>query len=284
MRVLIINIDSKKMPNLALEKIKLYHISNGDDVYFDLPILANAVDKIYVSCVFTENRQSALDWQVYNAEIGGSGVDIEKKLPDYIESITPRINFGFVTRGCNRNCAFCIVTKKEGNVHKVADIDDIWDGKSKNITLLDNNILFDKQTFFETVKFAITKNISIDFNQGLDFRLLDDDVCTILKKMRHKEYRFAFDDPQYLPGVEVAIKLLNKHSLNRSIWYVLVGFNSTFEEDLSRLEYLKKMDQRPFVMRYESVKHDPKYILLARWVNQRQMFMKKTFEQFSKMR
>ena len=243
----------------------------------------NSVDKIYVSCIFDKNRKQAEEWECHNAIIGGSGYDLDTTLPTEIDTIIPRINFGFVTRGCNRNCEFCIVHRKEGNVHKVADIDDIWDGKSANITLLDNNILFDKQIFTDTVEFAIKNNITIDFNQGLDFRLLDDDVCKLLKSMKHTYYRFAFDDIKYLSQVEKAIDLLHKHNIKHSVWYVIVGFNSNINDDLTRLEYLKQRDERPYVMRYQSVSNNKQYTMLARWVNQRHLFMKKSFQEFVKM-
>ncbi|MDI6788875.1 MAG: hypothetical protein QME51_10930 [Planctomycetota bacterium] len=59
MRVLLVNIDSK-IPNLALAKIEKYHKDRGDEIMYDMPLLKNKADKIYVSCVFTTNRHIGL--------------------------------------------------------------------------------------------------------------------------------------------------------------------------------------------------------------------------------
>ena len=108
MKILIINIDSKKIPNLALKKIEKYHLDKGDEVMWDMPLFAHLSDKIYVSCVFEKNKKQCETWGT-RAEIGGSGYDINSKLPEEIENIKPRINLGFTSRGCIRNCKFCIV-------------------------------------------------------------------------------------------------------------------------------------------------------------------------------
>ena len=51
-KILLINIDSKKIPNLALKKIEKYHLDRGDEVMWDMPLFAHLSDKIYVSCIF----------------------------------------------------------------------------------------------------------------------------------------------------------------------------------------------------------------------------------------
>ena len=137
MKILIVDIDSK-IPNLALAKICKYHQDKGDKIYYDMPLIQT--DKIYVSCVFTKNRHKAEQWEG-KAEIGGSGYNLTTTLPPEIENIKPHINLGFTTRGCIRNCEFCIVPKKEGKIRIVGELLDLWDGKAKDIAVLDNNIL-----------------------------------------------------------------------------------------------------------------------------------------------
>ena len=55
MKVLIIDIDSR-IPNLALKKIEKYYLDKGDEVIWNLPLAKDIVDKIYVRCVFTKNK------------------------------------------------------------------------------------------------------------------------------------------------------------------------------------------------------------------------------------
>jgi len=279
MIVSLINIDSV-IPNLALEKIKKYHLDRGDEVYNDFPSIQ--ADLTYVSCVFTKNKDRVKEYEngANNRLIGGSGYSCDIVLPREIEQIKPRINMGFTTRGCIRKCSFCIVPIKEGNIRIEGDLYDLWDGHSKDIVILDNNILAIPKHFSLICQQARKEKIRLDFNQGLDHRLLTEEIVRELKSIRHIEYRFAFDDIKYLPTVEKAIKLCQNNGINRCSWYVLVGYNSTFEDDLFRVNFLKQHNQNAFIQRYESIYKNKKYIALARWVNQHHIFQKMSWEQF----
>lgn len=275
MKIMLIDIDSK-IPNLALKKIEKHHKDRGDKIIWNLPLWRNQVDKIYVSCVFSKNKSQCKEWEG-RAEIGGSGYSLTKTLPQEIEDLKPRINLGFTTRGCIRKCPFCIVPKKEGKIKVVGDLLDLWDNKAKDLIVLDNNILALPKHFELVCRQAQKNKIRIDFNQGLDHRLLTQEIIDLMKSIRHIEYRFAFDHPSFKPTVDKAITLLQKNKINRCNWYVLVGFNTIFQEDLDRLNYLKERKQNAYVQRY---KWDRQYIPLARWVNQHHIFHSMTYEQF----
>jgi len=280
MEILIIDIDSK-IPNLALHKIAKYHTVQGDTVTWNFPLMKHLADKIYVSCVFTENRHLCEEWEGF-AEIGGSGYDLKKTLPSEIDEVKPRINLGFTTRGCIRKCEFCIVPEKEGKIRAEGDIYDIWDGKSKNIVLLDNNILAMEKHFFKIAEQIIDNKLTVDFNQGLDHRLLNDDFCAVMKRMKRKygHYRFAFDSTTSYESVEKAIDLLHKYKMKWNTWYVLVGYDTTLQEDIDRLKFLKERDERVYVQSY--IKNSETRAV-ARWGNQRHLFAAKTFQQFLDM-
>jgi len=280
MKILLINIDSKRMPNLALKKIEKYYLGMGDEVIWDIPLYAHLVDKIYVSCVFERNKNKCMEWE-NRALVGGSGYDFKITLPENIEKIKPRINLGFTTRGCIRNCEFCIVPEKEGRIRIVGDLLDLWGGKSKDIVLLDNNILALPKHFKLICKQARKNKIRLDFNQGLDCRLLNQDIVDELKSIRHKELHFAFDDLSYFDDVEKAITLLQKNGINRCNWLMLTGFNTTIEEDIFRAKYLRSRNQVAYVMRYNNSKRKD-LIPLSRWVNNRAWFRSITWEEFLK--
>lgn len=279
MRVLIIDIDSK-IPNLALKKAERYHLDRGDEVEWDMPLMANQADLIYVSCVFKKNRHKAEEYEVYeHALIGGSGYDLKVTLPPEIEAVRPRINMGFTTRGCIRQCGFCVVPEKEGDIRIIGDLFDLWDGEAKQITLLDNNILAVPEHFFSVCAQARERGIRLDFNGGLDHRLLTPEIVSVLAETSHVVYKFAYDRTACRAGVNRAIALLEAVGIRRSTWYVLVGYDTTLRQDLQRLNHLRFMDQRAFVQRYAM---RPEYIPLARWANQRHMFRGMTFGQFLK--
>lgn len=276
MKILLINIDSTKL-NLALKKIEKYHKDRGDEVTWDFPLMARHADKVYVSAIYTWNKNKCAEWEG-RAEIGGSGYDLKKTLPPEIERIRPKINWGFTTRGCVRHCPFCIVSEKEGKIRAVGDIYDIWDGKSEKIVLLDNNILALPDHFFKICGQLKREKLKADFNQGLDCRLFTKKAARALKELRIKHYRFAFDRMRDRPSVEKAVGLLKEYKMDAT-WYVLVGFDTSIEEDLERLDYLRASGQGAFVQRYNYVK-EPIYIRMAQWANQHGVFKKMTFEQF----
>lgn len=278
MKILLIDLDSK-ITNLALKKIEKFYLDKGHEVIWNNELMRNSVDKVYVSCVFDWNKKLCYEWEGI-ADIGGSGYSLEKCLPKEIDEIKPKLNFGFTTRGCIRNCPFCIVPKKEGNIKIVGDLMDLWDGKSKNVVLFDNNILALPEHFRNICASARHNKIRLDFNQGLDHRLLTQDIVSEMKSISHVEYRFAFDHPSYETTVSKAIDLLKLNKINRCSWYVLVGFNTTFEEDLFRLNYLRDRNQNAYVQRYKTVKENKKYTALARWANQHHIFQAMSWSDF----
>jgi hypothetical protein len=275
--VSIINIDSIRIPNLALAKINKYYKDKYYDIYYDT-IIKNGIN--YISCVFEINKHLCKEFENNKrCIIGGSGYDLSVKLPEEIEQVKPRINLGFTTRGCIRECEFCVVPQKEGRIKIVGDLLDLWDGKSKDIVLLDNNILAIPSHFRLVCKQARENKIKLDFNQGLDCRLLTEDMVKQLKSIRTYDLHFAWDNINDEKYVDKAITLLQKYEIKRCNWLVLTGFNTTFEQDLYRVNYLRNRNQVAYIMRYNNSKRKD-LIPLSRWVNNRSWFRAITWEEF----
>lgn len=275
MRVLLIDIDSK-IPNLALKKIEKYYLDRGDSVIWNNELMALCSDKVYVSCVFTKNKMKCEDW-VGKAEIGGTGYDLYKKLPPEIENVKVRINWGFTSRGCIRKCAFCFVPEKEGMIHPVGDIYDIWDGKNKTLVIMDNNILALKDHFKKICSQLRKEKLKVDFNQGLDIRLLDEELLQELKTVSHFEYKFAWDNEENLEDKFRWVK----EKLGRCTIFVICGFpKDNFDEVVSKFHLLRKIGHNGYAMRHENFFSDKRYIKLARWVNQHHIFHPYTFREF----
>ena len=60
----------------------------------------------------------------------------------------------------------------------------------------------------------------------------------------------------------------------------IVGFNTTFQEDLDRVNFLRERGQQAYIQRYRYKARDFRYIALAQWVNQHHIFYGMTWEQF----
>jgi len=275
MNIGLLNLEPK-YKNLALEKLRIYHQQKGDYVedYFAL----NPYDKVYCSSIFAFTKKDIVP---QGAICGGTGFDLVTILPPEIEAIHPHLNFGFTTRGCPNKCPFCVAWRKEPIMEIVAKLKDLYNPLlGKLITLMDNNILAFLNHFFDICQESIDLKVKLDINQGIDHRKLNPEVVTALKSISHTEYRFAFDSPAYYKSVDKAIGMLQDGGINRCLWYVLVGFNTTFQEDLDRVNFLRDRGQQAYIQRFRRPKNDWRHIALAQWVNQHHIFYGMTWQQF----
>lgn len=250
-----------KYQNLAIEKLRMHHLGLGDQVTDpqipEDPMISalwiEQYDRVYVSSIFTFTKKDHVPVDDPRIIVGGTGFDALTKLPEEIERLKPKMNFGFSSRGCIRNCDFCVVPQKEGKIHAFGDLYDCWNGKSDMVTLLDNNILALDDYFEMICGQAKKENLRIDFNQGLDIRLMNKEHVKLLSQIRIKEPRFAFNHPNLSNLIGERIEWLKSSGINRSLFYVLVGFNTTIEEDLARLRQLRENGQNAYVMKYRPV-------------------------------
>lgn len=266
-----------KYTNIALEKIKLFYLTHNERIRDYNPLEHTLFDYIYCSSIFTFTNKS----YVTNDMIcGGSGFDLVTILEPRIEQMKPKINIGYTTRGCIRKCPFCIVPQKEGNIKIVGDIYDFWDKRSDKIVILDNNILA-KPEHFKTICEQIRReSLKVDFCQGLDIRLMTDELAYHTTIVRHiKQLHIAWDNVKEERKIMKGIKNLLKYKNPQYIMcYVLIGYNSTEEEDLYRTEKLKELKIDPFVMPFN--KKDKYQKRFARWVNHKAIFKSVAWEDY----
>ena len=292
MKILLVQADGK-LPNLALMKLASWHKTQGDEIGFGIP----DPERVYISVVFKQNRQNALGIQkLYpNAEVfyGGPGYDLENELPEMAEfampdyTIYPKMDFsmGFTTRGCIRNCYFCIVPEKEGPLTIWQHPREFHNPAFKKILLLDNNWLADKSWFMETSQWIRDQGLALR-EGGMDIRLLDDDMASRLSELRFYEpLHFAFDHDSDAQAVSDGIKLLKAHGINvrhNVEFYVYVNGPEQFESGLARCRQLKDWGTNPFVMYNLDAQKTPEIKRLQRWANLKWIFWKIDFSQYSR--
>lgn len=310
MRVGLIDVDGgERFPNIALMKISAWHKERGHDVSW-YSSFDGWYDKVYMSKVFSFTPDYDYEVNATEVEKGGSGYCIEIEdgkevyhaerdttLPEEVEHIYPDYSlypsltrdtaYGFLTRGCPRGCEFCVVGKKEGRCsRKVADLSEFWNGQ-KNIVLCDPNILACKE-WKPLLQQLIDSKAYVDFNQGLDIRMMTEEKAMMLSQIKVKELHFAWDRYEDKDRVLPKLLTLAKHikSLiqgHRAIVYTLVNFDTTLEQDLERIYTLRDMGYWPYVMIYDKEHCDSVYIKLSRWVNNRFVFAKtERFEDYTR--
>ena len=299
MRIGLIDVDGgKNFPNLALMKLSAWHKSKGDTVEWYMPF-SERYDTVYASKVFSFSPDFD---EAVNADRlirGGTGYcietvngretffaerdphlprEIEHIYPDY--SIYPRLTkdtaYGFLTRGCPRGCAFCIVGHKEGLCStKVADLTEFWRGQRK-VVLCDPNILACRD-WRSLLQQLIDAGVEVDFNQGLDIRMMTEEKAEMFTKIKYKEIHFAWDRyedrDKVLPRLKMFAEVTNQRpNSHNAIVYTIVNFDTTLDQDLDRIYTLRDMGYWPYVALYDKAHAKPIYKRLMRWVNNRFIF------------
>lgn len=288
MIVNLIDADNTGFPNLALMKLSAHWKAQGAEVLLNS---CRPADKVFISCVFRENMPKALKYQrAFGGEVGGSGTsDYAKVLPAEIEHTCPDYSLygiehslGFLSRGCFRSfdeCPFCIVRDKEGGkVQAWSPLAEFV--RHKSVTLMDNNF-FGLRGWKALMLEMIRMGLKVDFNQGLDIRLMTEEKADLLTWLNPPYLRFAWDNVTTESDVFHGIHLLaqqgwpiNRHRIG---FYVLIGFNSTREQDLYRLNKLHSYDINTHVQVYEKNRENNR---LSRWGNQPRIWRNCRFEDY----
>lgn len=310
MKVGLIDVDNwgklnKCFPNLPLMKLSAYHKKCGDDVSWYNPQVH--YDLVYMSKVFSFTTEPYEHINADQVIKGGSGYYIHmnaegkeefdcknhSNLDDHIEHIFPDYSlygisntaYGFMSRGCPRGCLFCHVQAKEGcKSYKVADLSEFWNGQ-KNIELFDPNT-FACPDWKDIVQQLIDSGAAVDFNQGVDIRMMTPEKIEMLMKVKTKHIHFAWDRYQDKELVVPRFKQFKEMTgWNRSkiTVYILTNFDTTIEQDIERVMFCRELDFCPYIMRYdkEHIKIGSEINKLARWVNTKRIFWQcPTFEQY----
>jgi len=292
MKIGLIDVDSHNFPNLALMKISAYHKAKGDSVEWAIPMLK--YDIVYQSKVFDFSPDENTCIQCEQLIKGGTGYDLDNKLPPEIENIYPDYSlynikntaYGFLTRGCPRNCPFCIVGKKEGlKSYQVADLKQFWN-RQREIVLLDPNLLACKNRI-ELLQQLIDSGAWVDFTQGLDIRLMTDDVIDKIKQLKIKMLHFAWDrekDSDIIIRNLIAFKKATNIDTRKAKVYVLTNYETDFDFDLYRVYKLKELGYDPYIMIYNK-RHAPRRLKrLQRLVNNKYIWHSGTVETEKDMR
>lgn len=308
MRIGLIDVDGHNFPNLALMRISAYHKAHGDEVEWWWTDFFH-YDIVYMSKIFSDVYSPDVPEPMNADKVikGGTGYcitlgedgkehfdqsknvqlapEIEKMFPDY--SIYPQYDFAvsMTSRGCPRGCSFCHVASKEGRCSKkVADVSDFWTPETgkKEIKVLDPNITACKEKR-DLMKQYRETGVWIDFTQGIDIRLVNDDDIEDLNGMKIKNLHFAWDNPK--DDLEKKFRDFSDRfkikDFRRKTVYVLTNYNSTMDENLYRIYTLRDCGYQPYCMVYNKPNAPDEIRKLQRWCNNKIIFNNcKRFEDY----
>lgn len=286
MKVGLVQVDGK-LPNLALMQICAYHEAQGHQVeWFKGELYADEYDEIYASKIFGFSKLPQLPER---AKIGGTGIDHTNNLPPEIARMPPSyslypdctFHLGFTMKGCRLKCPFCVVPKKEGKPRTNSTIDNLLLNPSggDRLMLLDNDF-FGGEHWRENLERIIELDLKVCFVQGLNIRtpFLSDEQAALLSQCNYrnstfsaKYLTFAWDIYRQEKLVFGGIDLCERNGIpaSRLQFFVLIGYNSTPEQDLDRVMKLFNRGCDPYAMPYN--KFDSYQKAFCRWVNRRMM-------------
>jgi hypothetical protein len=147
---------------------------------------------------------------------------------------------GYTTRGCPNRCRFCAVHRIEPDyvdyVPLIPQIRsaDMAHGERQNLVLLDNNILASRQTekilkeiadagFPRGARRNNRKRI-VDFNQGLDSRLITQRNARLLSHICLAPVRLAFDSDTQRKPYRDAVRVMAENGFTSFTTYLMYNF------------------------------------------------------------
>jgi hypothetical protein len=228
---------------------------------------------IFISVVFTWDlpkvRQMVLQRGLFwdKAIIGGPaislfpdyflGIDYVKtgdNMPGMLQRINPLATR--TTTGCIRKCEFCAVWKTEGRFNELSD----W----PNLPVIcDNNLFASSIKHFDKVMNRLKVWGWVDFNQGVDSRLLKKHHAERIAEIKKPLIRLALDSMDYVDNWEKSYEILRNVGLPKSSIrsYALIGFDSGPEEAWKRCQFINLKGIKPLPMWFHSLKSLKKNIV-----------------------
>lgn len=286
MKVGLVQIDGS-LPNLALMQIAGYHERRGDSVeWFGGSLFADDFGEVYASKLFSFSPTPG--WLPARAKLGGTGIDYANRLPEDIAAADPSWtiypdfdkHLGFSMKGCRFACKFCCVPQKEGRPRSNNGIDELLTNPNggNRLILLDNDF-FGGPDWKANLNRIIELRLRVCFVQGLNIRIITDEQAELLAQCNfqsadftHKYLTFAWDRYQdgrrIFDGIDRCVRA--GIETKRMQFFVLIGYDTTPEQDLERVERLRDVGALPYVMPFN--KFDRYQRRFARWVNRRAIF------------
>lgn len=294
MNIGLIDVDGHNFPNLALGKISRYHKQQGDYVEWYDPF--KHYDKVYMAKVFTFTQEYGYFINADEVEKGGTGYDIHKTLLDFIDRLQPdysiynnvenKTAYGFLTRGCPNKCFWCIVPKKEGKQHPYMDVEEIAIEGRTNLILMDNNVLASDYGLQQIEK-IIEKGYRVDFNQGLDARLVTEDIAKLLARVKWlNQIRFGCDTPKQIVWCENAMNMIDKFRKRPASYLMYTMISDDMDEAYTRLSHFRDNKRVRIVAQPFRDVDNPNQIIpqwqkdMARWAMRREIYAVCDFKDF----
>ena len=279
-------------PPLGLLKLASYHRQKGDTVRLVKGFVEDGFtpDLIYITSLFTYAWEPVHEVVRFYTEkfprartiVGGiyatlcpdhlkdafgDRIEIHRGLVEEVEDILPdyslvpdwKASILFSSRGCIRKCEFCSVNVLEPEFKAKRSIRHLIYPGHKKVILWDNNFLASPY-WRDILEELEDLGLEVDFNQGLDARLITEEVVLRLRRLKIPIVRLAYDTEGIREPLRRAIWLLKQMGFRgrRIVVYCLYNFTDSPEDFLCRIKDLLEWGVVAYPMRYEPLEPRPK--------------------------
>ena len=283
-----------KLYPLPLLKIGAWRKAEGDDcaLFRDHLPPAGEFDEIWITTCFTFDIPHALGIvreaknRAGKVRVGGvaasllpehferEGVEVHRGLipeaeqypPDYgFLGHTPEYSISHTSRGCIRKCGFCMVHRLEPEFIHLEHWERDLHLATRKVLFYDNNWLAKDRADLEQDVAKLRGLVSagrlteIDFNQGLDARLMTEELADLLAGLPIRPVRFAFDGMQEDGHYQRAVEMMAARGFRDFMTYVLYNFKDTPQDFYYRLKKSVRLSEElginvnSFPMRYQPI-------------------------------
>lgn len=231
----------------------------------DPPMIRPEADEVHISVTFTwdikEGFRLADAWKPYCPVVSIGGPALNSIANGFEPNVYIRQGVVFTSRGCNNQCPWCLVPKREGGLREI----EIHEG---NI-IQDNNLLQCSRLHLDKVFNMLKKQRTIQFTGGLDSRLITDDIADEIRDLKINQLFLASDTKEAIKPLRKAIKKL-RMSRHKIRCYVLLKFNpfETLSDATERMHLIWEAGATPFAQLYqppdEYIRYPREWLLFAR--------------------
>jgi hypothetical protein len=274
--VVLVDVDSK-IPNLALMKLSQFYKDRGRRVILCRDSIQHRqARQVFASIVFSSkrsqtNKDRLSDLHGDALSIGGPGANLTTALPSEVEALMPDYSLyphqdfalGFLTRGCDKRCSFCLVPQKEGKLRAVAELDDLVPPGFGKLVLLDNDFLGHPKACHWMEEIS-RRGLQVNFNQSLDIRQVTPENALLLKAVKSSNYAFtrrifffSLNNAALIPTVKSRLELLSGIRPSEIRFVCMYGYDTKLADDIQRFSFLSSFGMTPFVQRYRRLPGTP---------------------------
>lgn len=278
-KVVLFDIDSK-IPNFALMKLSSFYKNSGYHTSLIRTPRLIPANRYFASVVFNSKKSLSTIKRLKGLygdkiSIGGTGFNLTTNLVPEAEHCFPDYNLyghsqyalGFLTRGCNKRCNFCVVPNKEGTLQpSYGTFDDFVPKGQNNVMLLDNNLLAAPNAM-DFLDQMVKRKFNVNFSQTLDIQYFTDDVYAKLQRINSVNSRFTRKMVYFSCNTTKQAEWFNLKSnelrgfgKGRVTAVIMYGFNTRLSQDFAILKTMKKLGIIPFVQEYQPVSGVPAQI------------------------